>query len=269
METVAKAIKQMQIDGPIAIKDCDNYFECSIPTNNAVAYSRLANHKMINAGNKSYVVILPDETLTYICEKRVASGGYFCCGLYCFEDAQQFYNYATYSKPGKITSYLSYVSEVISEMNGVSVKNVDSITFHGIRTDNYVDWGTYDDWMRHCGQYETLFVDIDGILVKNSGQYTRPYWGTTDGLEDNIKYLQERHNSGYVHIILTTSRKETAKDVTLAQLHLYKIPFDKIIWGLPHCRRVLINDYARTNPYPSAYSINLPRDADILRDLMQ
>jgi hypothetical protein len=35
-----------------------------------------------------------------------------------------------------------------------------------------------------------------------------------------------------------------------------------------HSRRVLINDYANSNPFPSAVALNLKRDSDNLGDMI-
>jgi hypothetical protein len=35
-----------------------------------------------------------------------------------------------------------------------------------------------------------------------------------------------------------------------------------------HSRRVVINDYANSNPYPSAVAINLKRDTDSLGEMI-
>lgn len=42
-----------------------------------------------------------------------------------------------------------------------------------------------------------------------------------------------------------------------------------MIMGLPHCQRVLINDFAKTNPYPSALAINMVRDTETLREYLK
>jgi hypothetical protein len=49
----------------------------------------------------------------------------------------------------------------------------------------------------------------------------------------------------------------------------YNIPYDTLIMGLPHCKRVIINDFAKTNPYPSCESINLPRNSDNLIEFLK
>jgi hypothetical protein len=87
-------------------------------------------------------------------------------------------------------------------------------------------------------------------------------------LEDNIDYLADLHERGKVKIILTTSRPERLRKITLMELQTKGIPYDELIMGLPHCQRVLINDFAKSNPYPSATAINMPRNQDILKEFL-
>ena len=37
-----------------------------------------------------------------------------------------------------------------------------------------------------------------------------------------------------------------------------------IIMGLPHSQRVLVNDFADSNPFPSCVAINIPRNSENL-----
>ena len=71
-----------------------------------------------------------------------------------------------------------------------------------------------------------------------------------------------------MRIILTTSRPERYRDVTLQELQDKGIEYDQVIMGLPHSRRVLINDFAKSNPYPSATAINMPRNKNDLKELL-
>lgn len=48
------------------------------------------------------------------------------------------------------------------------------------------------------------------------------------------------------------------------QLKEHNVPYHNIIFGLPHCQRVIINDFNDSNLYPSAVAINLKRDNDDL-----
>ena len=54
----------------------------------------------------------------------------------------------------------------------------------------------------------------------------------------------------------------------MSEIQSKGIPYDELIMGLPHCQRVLINDFAKSNPYPSATAINMPRNQDILKEFL-
>ena len=41
-----------------------------------------------------------------------------------------------------------------------------------------------------------------------------------------------------------------------------------LIMNLPHAKRILINDFAPTNPFPSAISINMLRNASNLKEFL-
>ena len=56
--------------------------------------------------------------------------------------------------------------------------------------------------------------------------------------------------------------------MTLEELKDKGIEYDQVIMGLPHSRRVLINDFAKSNPYPSATAINMPRNKTDLKELL-
>jgi len=42
-----------------------------------------------------------------------------------------------------------------------------------------------------------------------------------------------------------------------------------LVMGLPHSQRILINDFAKSNPYPSAAAINMPRNKNDLKELLR
>ena len=69
-------------------------------------------------------------------------------------------------------------------------------------------------------------------------------------------------------IIFTTSRLEKHRKVT--QNVLDDLGFDgcDLIMGVHHTKRVLINDYANSNPYPTAVAVNIKRDSEDLGDLI-
>ena len=258
-ETVCKVIELKGIEGFIFIKDSDGYYECNILDEvNQVAYFDLNAMDDINARSKSYVELDINGALTNIVEKKVISST-FSTGGYGFASASEFvqaYN--------KIIDYdwECYVSHIIFEMILSGTK------FVGLKTSNFKDWGTIDAWNKYKSQYKCLFVDIDGTLVTNSSCHFPPYIGDGVPLSENIELLQKLHSSGKVKIVLTTSRPKRYEEVTLKELEEKNIPFDELIMGLPHSQRIVINDFAKSNPYPSCSAINIPRDQNILKEFL-
>ena len=59
------------------------------------------------------------------------------------------------------------------------------------------------------------------------------------------------------------------KKVTLEQLESLGIKYHEIIFDLLHCERILVNDYSKTNSYPTAKSCNLSRNSKQLEDLLK
>ncbi len=260
-ETVAKAIEELNISGSILIKDCDGYFEGDFINDNFVYVSSLRKIGNINAGSKSYVDIDTNSFIKTIVEKDVISN-LFCCGGYGFSDAKKFVKtYNNLSKLGDRKSEL-YISHIIYQQ----ILEGEQFTIQKVK--NFKDWGTIKDWNRYKKQYKTLFLDLDGVLVENSGEYIGKTWGTTKALEKNKEFINKLHDSNKVKIIFTTSRKSAYKQQTLEQLKKLGIKYHQIIFDLMHAQRIVINDFASTNSFPSAKGINIPRNSDNLEEYM-
>lgn len=259
-ETVCRAIEQENINGFIFIKDSDGYYECEItsPTNQ-IAHFDLNDEDDINARNKSYLELDINGLVTNIVEKNVISSK-FSAGGYGFESAKTFVEF--YNRLSHLDGEC-YVSNVIFEMI------LSGSRFYGLSTKKYKDWGTLDAWNRYKSQYKCLFVDIDGTLVTNASSHFPPYLGGGKPLSENIKTLNTLYDQKKVKVILTTSRSEKYREVTVQELERHQVRYDQLIMGLPHCKRVLINDFANSNPYPSCEAINLPRNADNLKEYLK
>ena len=212
----------------------------------------------INARTKSYVDLDVNNVVTNIVEKKVISST-FSSGGYGFADAKEFCK--TFEKLQDMDGEC-YISHIIFEMM------LSGSTFYGTKTTDFKDWGTLDSWNKYKSQYKCLFVDIDGTLVTNSSHHFPPYVGTGEPIEDNIDLLAELHEEGKAKIILTTSRPERLRQLTLQELQIKGIPYDELVMGLPHCQRVIINDFARSNPYPSCSAINIPRNENNLKEFL-
>lgn len=259
-ETVYQLINLKNISGFIFIKDSDGYYECKISdTENQVAFFDLNDMDNINARSKSYIELDANKIITNIVEKKVISST-FSSGGYGFSEAKEFAN--TYKKLGDHEGEC-YISNIIFEMM------LSGSKFLGLKTSNFKDWGTLESWNFYKSQYKCLFVDIDGTLVTNSSYHFPPYIGSGESLQENIDTLKKLHESGKVKIILTTSRPLAYKDATIKELLEKNIPYDDLIMNLPHCQRIIINDFADSNPYPSCSAINIPRNKNNLKEFLK
>lgn len=256
-ETIYLTIKKKDITGFIFIKDSDNYFEVDITsTKNQICNFDLNDESNINARNKSYLELDTNNVVVNIVEKKVISSK-FSVGGYSFSDSKEFCD--TYEKI-KEDGGECYISNIIFEML------LCGKTFYGLTSKNYKDWGTLEDWNKYKETYKTIFVDLDGTLVTNTSHQFPPYIGEGSSLQNNIDYLNKIYSSGRVKIIITTSRPKGYYQKTINELREKNIPFDDIIMGLPHAQRIIINDFARSNPYPSCSSLNIPRNSNNLED---
>ena len=89
-ETVYKIIKHFQINGPIFIKDCDNYYKYTVTNDNSLCYVIVNNeNKISKIHNKSFIEFNNLCQLTNICEKKIISQN-ICVGGYSFSNSQDF-----------------------------------------------------------------------------------------------------------------------------------------------------------------------------------
>ena len=269
-QTIECILNAAKVTGAIFLKDCDNQFKCPVPAVDGVAtleITRETESGVSNVASKGYVA-LNSQTgqLTSIVEKLMVSNT-FCIGGYAWKSAQDFLSHVAQARKYQImASATKGVELAVSDV--IWLKMTTGAPFFSIPAANYEDWGTLPSWRAYCDSFKTLFVDIDGTLVKNSGQYFVPTWGTTAPLTKNVEHLNKMHATGRVRIILVTSRLEKFRDATVKQLEQYGVKYDQILFGMLHASRVVINDYAPTNPYPSAECVNIPRNAEDLPHML-
>jgi hypothetical protein len=258
VETIQLGLKSIGKDISFIIKDCDNSFKVNITSldNNFVSYCRLDNLKGSDVASKSYLQLDNMNVISNIVEKKVISDK-FCCGGYYFKSSNEFLEYSN------IDSSNSFVSDVVFSMI------LNGKTFIGMECSDYEDWGTITEWQKYKNTFKTLFVDIDGTIVKNSSSYLKPYIGETDALIENVNYLKELISTNRVELILTTSRPEEYRDITKKQLFELGLEYRELIMGLQHSKRIIINDFSNTNPYKSCEAINIPRNSDTLKQYLK
>jgi len=254
--TVYQCIRDRSLTGPILIKDCDNYFRCTPIEGNCIGFSRLSESGRITAGNKSYINLTDKGVVLNIVEKRVLSDT-FCCGIYGFKKAEEFA--ATFEKLQGIHSL--FISHIIYQMI------LDGKSFTGMPVSNYQDWGTLDEWNEYRQRFCALFIDLDGVLVENSAEYFAPHWGETEAIRENVSAVNKLYDQGS-QIFIVTSRSKEAESRTISQLERIGLKYNQIIFGVLHAKRIIVNDYTASNPYPSCDAINIARNSPRLEDLL-
>jgi hypothetical protein len=258
-ETVANYLNSCDSDFSFFIKFCDGQFECNIEPKNEVITANIGLITGNSASSKSYCRMNENGEITAIVEKQVISQD-FCVGGYSFMSRMEFLE--SYDEIKHLDNL--YVSHVIENLM-ISKK----VKFTGKRCKTYEDWGTLQDWIKYKSTFRTLFVDIDGVLVKNSSEYFDPKWGSTGSIKNNVEHLMSLKKAGRTQIILTTARSEKFSNETERQLKEAGLSYDGIIYGLLHAKRVIVNDFSRSNPYPSCESVNIPRDSSELSDILR
>jgi hypothetical protein len=260
-ETVYQAIKKENIEGFICIKDSDGKFKTSItsPFYNQVCYCDLNSVGKLDAGSKSYIEMDQGGVITNIVEKKVISST-FSVGGYCFSSASKFCDIYDSLKNMEGECYISHI---VYEMILLGEK------FYGLESSEFEDYGTIEEWNSFKSKFKTVFTDLDGTLIENTGEYLPPFRGEGAPLKNNVETINNMFDSGFVYVIITTSRPESTRKETEKELKEKGIKYHDMIMGLPHCGRLSINDFAPTNLYPSSQSINIRRNDDSLMEFLQ
>lgn len=252
-------IKQIKKnDFEFLVKDCDSFFDHVPVSGNYVCVSNIADHDQLNRlASKSFVKYNDQDIITNIIEKAVVSDS-FCVGAYKFESANKYIE--TYEKIQHRNGEF-FVSHIIQDM-----LYSDEI-FKKVSVTNYVDVGTAPDWHKY-NDMPVLFCDIDGTIVKAQSRYgDNSYDKPPVVLEENVKRIREYHDKG-CQIWFTTARHPEYAEVTDKMIKSLGFHNFNLCMGLHNARRVLINDYNSSNPYPRAEAINIQRDCDNLRDFL-
>jgi FMN phosphatase YigB (HAD superfamily) len=110
---------------------------------------------------------------------------------------------------------------------------------------------------------KTIFLDIDGTLVKHLGGLDRQFTKELELLPGALEKLVEWDRKGY-NIILTTGRRESMRKRTEEQLAKLGLFYDQLIMGIGGGTRVIINDRKPNSSEDTAIGISLDRNTGIL-----
>lgn len=259
-ETIVKTIQAKNVKGEIVIKDSDNCVEFLHPEqNNFLVGLDLRRFKTVaNIASKSFLRVNEQDIIVEVVEKQIVSS-VICVGVYGVESAKDFvqaYDEIAsnqHSNGGEI-----YISHVVSYM--ICSKNV---VFNYVKASSYQDWGTLEEFRSVQMKSKTYFIDVDGVLLKNCGKYGLVNWdNNTTVIDDNIEVVRGLQEQG-AQIIITTCRPETNRIFLTNILNEHGIYPYAMLMGLNHAPRVIINDFAPSNKYPSSSAVCIPRDGSL------
>ena len=244
----------VNMNSPILIKDCDGFYDADLVEGNAIYVSKLSENPDIrNAPAKSYTITNEQNIISSVVEKKIVSDS-FCVGGYQFSSAANFaHAYTMLTKTWKSEIFVSNIIDYMISTGSVFVEQ---------NTRNFIDVGTADDWFKFNDK-PTYFCDIDGTIIKNQIDY----YDVCEPIIENIDKLLEKMNEG-CKIIFCTARNKKYELMTRSLLHTLGFTDCELIMEVHHSKRILINDYAQSNPYPTAVAVNIPRDSDQLKDLI-
>ena len=111
---------------------------------------------------------------------------------------------------------------------------------------------------------KTIFCDLDGTLTKHPkdvGLIQNPDY-ELEVLPGVKEFLYTIDVNRY-HLVITTGRKESAREATIKQLQRVGILYDQLIMGFGGGDRILINDRKSNSEEDTAFAINLIRDEGV------
>lgn len=259
-DTVCRAIEGLGLAGPILIRDSDNHlsWDDQGDAGGFVVTGDLQKSPDVrDVGAKSYVRLDENGIILDIVEKKVVSET-FCAGAYQFGQAGDFvgafHEMAAHGAFGR-EAFISHVIGWMIARHGA--------VFKAYPASSYEDWGTLAQWRQAQGAGRAFFCDVDGVLLRHVGRYGTENWThALEPLPENIKALKALQARG-AQIVLLTGRDETHRERLLQFFEGQGLRPHALITGCAHSQRVIINDFAPTNPCPSCVAVSLPRDGDL------
>ncbi len=257
-ETVYQTLVDLNIKGSICVKDSDCSVEFNPTENNnyIVGLDIGSDCKIENLQNKSFLIFNSDNIINDIVEKQLVSNT-LCAGVYSCHAEDFKESYEEISESAIFDQHNEfYVSHIISYL----IKNKNKI-FEKVSASSLRDWGTLKDWRAEQNKFKTYLFDIDGVFLQNVGKYGKRTWEKTfEPIVENFKVLKNLSDTG-AEIIFITAREEKYLNQFKKTLSEYNIKYKTIISGCNHAQRILVNDFAPTNPYPSCKAISIPRNS--------
>ena len=259
-DTVQEMIRRAGVSGSFAVKDADSFFAPSpLPAGSFVTLCDVRKlPQMSNVGAKSFAVLNEQGLVVQMVEKSLVSN-FVSIGLYGAADAGRYLDaFAAVARDcpaGEV-----FVSHILNRL----ARDGDPV--RALHVDDFIDVGTLEDWRRFVRAHGTLVCDLDGVVFENHSRFFPPYWDEADvPIAANVAELKRWQARG-AQLIFMTARPEALRARVEATLVGLGLKPHALIMDCLHARRFLVNDFAGSNPHPSAVAINLPRNGGGLAD---
>ena len=152
----------------------------------------------------------------------------------------------------------------VSETYNYLIKAGKKIIPYFLQKNGYVPLGTPEDIARYEGKLKefyfekpkTIFCDIDGTILKHVHQFSDVVEVKPELLNGVLAKFNDWDSKGF-KIVLTTARKESAREITESHLNKLGLCWDILIMNVTSGNRYLINDKLMEDDLDRAVGINL------------
>jgi len=107
----------------------------------------------------------------------------------------------------------------------------------------------------------TLFVDIDGTLVKYR-KFSELVTSILTPIQDVIDFVNDHYDNGSI-VIITTARPSSYREYTIEELGKIGVKYHQLVTDCGRGTRVILNDRDPENPIDRAVGINLVRNGGL------
>jgi hypothetical protein len=259
-ETVYRTLEDMSVTGQVVIKDSDCLVESRLCFgNNYIVGLKVSSDSSVERiQQKSFIIKNDDDIVVDIIEKEIVSN-IVCVGVYSMNanDYRRAYNSILENNVYKKLNEL-YVSHIVSYL-----VVCQGTVFEYVEADKFKDWGTKEDWYKELEKHNTYIFDIDGVMLRNCGKFGKKNWSNYfEPIQENINVVKRLSDEGH-EIIFMTARTSEYLNRFRDLMEEVGIRYKQIVSGCNHGRRIIINDFAATNPYPSCEALSIKRNDEL------
>jgi len=204
-----------------------------------------------------------NEKVIEIAEKKVISN-HALFGLHYWKHGKDFVSSAEqllkeYKQKGLNECYVSETYNYIVKHKNILGYLIEHNQYHLLGTPQDIEIYLAKIKEYYAEKPKTIFCDIDGTIIKHAHRFSHIGIDDAKILPGVIDKFNEWDSKGHT-IILTTARKESARQLTEMQLSNLGLCWDYLIMGVTSGERILINDKLKKEDQDRSIAINVITD---------